>query len=76
MRRDVIETLPASAGTDRHTARKALVRSPRRRLVEGGDVAVLLWMLKPGAAGDRRARILENSPRRDAPGAAAIAWFR
>jgi hypothetical protein len=50
MRRGVIETLPASADTDRRAARKALVRSPRRRLVEGGDVAVLLWKLTPGAA--------------------------
>ncbi|MGB3124552.1 MAG: hypothetical protein WBB95_12140 [Pseudomonas sp.] len=40
--RGVIETLPASAGIDRRTARKALVRSPRRRLVEGGDVAIAL----------------------------------
>jgi hypothetical protein len=60
--RGVIETLPASAGIDRRTARKALVRSPRRRLVEGGDVAILLWTLKPGAAGLRRARFFNHRP--------------
>jgi hypothetical protein len=50
LRRGAIETLPAPAGADRCTACKALARPPRRRLVEGGDVAILLWTQEPGAA--------------------------
>ena len=40
MRRGAIETLPAPAGADGCTACKALARPPRRRLVEGDDLAV------------------------------------
>jgi len=50
LRRSTIETLPAPAGADRRTACKALAGPPRRRLVEGGYVAILLWTLEPGAA--------------------------
>jgi len=50
LRRGAIEILPAPAGADCRAACKTLARPPRRHLVKGGDGAVLLWTLKPGAA--------------------------
>ncbi|GHC90564.1 hypothetical protein GCM10007320_38940 [Pseudorhodoferax aquiterrae] len=68
-RRGAIETSPAPAGTDCRAARKAVARSPGRRLAEGGDRAILFWMLEPGAA--TAAPGFWNIPRLNVPGNAA-----
>lgn len=57
-----VQTLPAPAGTDCCAARKALASPPHRRLVAGGDGAILLWTLN------------REKPRHNAPG--PCGWSR